>query len=137
MIDVFVFCVKSTEDLKGLNNVELLKRLLFSDINYLKSKRVFSQLSIDTGEKESYLGIEISKDLNRYLIAFQRGDKESYKLIQSEGYAYSFHQFLQEQNLISQKDYITINVMGYTDRSVNAIAIKSYHLDFLKTCQAQ
>jgi hypothetical protein len=135
VIDVSVFSVKSTEDLKDLNNVELLKRLLFSDISYLKSKSVFSQLSIDTGEKESYLGIEISEDLNRYLTAFQREDKESYKLIQAGGYAYSFHQFLQEQNLILPENDLTINVMGYTDRSVNAIAINSHHLDFLKTCQ--
>jgi hypothetical protein len=96
-IDLSVFFIKSIRDLKDLDDVAVQRTILLSEINYLRSKSVFSGLSIDSDA----LDLTFSEGLQRYITAFARGDKESYKLVQAASYAYSFYNFLQEKNLLT------------------------------------
>ncbi|MEL6166409.1 MAG: helicase, partial [Cyanobacteria bacterium J06628_3] len=89
-VDLSVFSIKSNQEVRNLDFVEILRNLLIRDISYLRSKSVFSQLRIDTQS----LGFEFTDDLKRYFTAFKYRDKESAKLIQAGGYAYSFYIFL-------------------------------------------
>jgi hypothetical protein len=135
VVDLSIFSVKSLKDIKDLDNIENWKQILLSEIIYLRSKSLFSGLNIDTGEKGDSLGVNFAKDLTNYYQAFKRQDKETVKLIQAGSYGYSFYQFLLNKKILTVKDEIKINVMGYSDRSVNSIAVTPENLDLLKTCQ--
>ncbi|MBL1208808.1 helicase-related protein [Geminocystis sp. GBBB08] len=135
VVDLSVFSVKSLKDVKDLDNVENWKQILLTEISYLRSKSVFSSLNIDTGEKDNSLGVNFDKDLTNYYQAFKRQDKETVKLIQAGSYGYSFYQFLLNHKILTTEDEIKINVMGYSDRSVNSIAVTAENLNLLKTCQ--
>ena len=134
-VDLSVFSVRSAEDIKDLDNVEVLKQLLLSEISYLRSKSVFSKLSIDTGEDTSKLGLTFSQDIARYFTAFKRKDKESVKLIQAASYAYSFYNFLRQQNIIQKADPVIFNTIGYSDRGISAMSVSQDNLALLNTCQ--
>lgn len=129
-VDLSVFSVKSAEDIKDLDDVEILRRYLLREIKYLRSKSVFSQLSIDTGD----LDFKFSPDLVRYFTAFKTKDKESAKLIQAGSYAYSFYQFLRSAEIIQATDPLTLNVFGYSDRGVSAMSLHPPQIDILRTC---
>ena len=133
-VDLSVFSIKSAEDIKDLDNVEVLRQLLLSEISYLRSKSVFSKLSIDTGTDISKLGLTFSEGLARYFTAFKRQDKESVKLIQAASYAHSFYEFLREHSLIQNSDPVILNIMGYTDRGVSAMSVNQENLNILNTC---
>ena len=92
-VDLSVFSIKSNQEVKNLDFVEILRNLLVRDISYLRSKSVFSQLRIDTQS----LGFEFNDDLKKYFTAFKYRDKESAKLIQAGGYAYSFYNFIKDK----------------------------------------
>ncbi|MBR8837740.1 MAG: helicase [Stigonema ocellatum SAG 48.90 = DSM 106950] len=129
-VDLSVFSIRSDEDVKNLDYVEILRSLLMRDINYLRSKSVFSELRIDT---ES-LGLNFSEDLKSYLTAFKYKDKESTKLIQAAGYAYSFYEFLQETGMINDGVSVALNAVGYSDRGLSAMSIRRENIEVLKTC---
>jgi len=129
-VDLSVFSVKSAEDIQDLDNVEILRRYLLREIKYLRSKSVFSQLSIDTGN----LDFKFSPDLVRYFTAFKTKDKESAKLIQAGSYAYSFYQFLLSAKILQPTDPLTLNVFGYSDRGVSAMSLHPPQIDILRTC---
>lgn len=130
-VDLSVFSVKSAEDIKDLDDVEILRRYLLREIKYLRSKSVFSQLSIDTGD----LDFKFSPDLVRYFTAFKTKDKESAKLIQAGSYAYSFYQFLLSTKILPATDLrLTFNVFGYSDRGVSAMSLHPHQIDILQTC---
>lgn len=95
-IDLSIFFIKSIRDLRDLEDIEVQRGILLSEINYLRSKSVFSGLSIDSGP----LALTFSPGLESYITAFARSDKESYKLIQAASYTHSFYNFLVEKNLI-------------------------------------
>lgn len=135
-VDLSVFSVKQAEDLLNLKDetLETHRRLLQGEINYLKSKSVFAKLRLDTGG-DGNLDFEFPENLKRYFTAFKRQDKESTKLIQAGSYAYSFYQFLQENQLADED--ILIHVVGYSDRSLNSMSLHPQypqHLNLLQTC---
>lgn len=133
-VDLSVFSIKSAEDIKDLDNVEVIRQLLLSEISYLRSKSVFSGLSIDTGTDTTKLGLTFSEGIARYFTAFKRKDKESVKLIQAASYAHSFYEFLRQHSLLQEADPMMFSIMGYTDRGVSAMSVNRENLDILNTC---
>ncbi|WP_017295739.1 helicase-related protein [Geminocystis herdmanii] len=136
IVDLSIFSVKSFQDVKDLQDIENWKQILLTEVNYLRSKSVFSGLNIDTGENGDNLGVNFTNDLTKYYQGFKRQDKETIKLIQAGSYGYSFYQFLSRQKIINpDTDIKQINIMGYSDRSVNAITVTPDNINLLKTCQ--
>jgi hypothetical protein len=129
-VDLSVFSINSDDDIKDINYVEILRRLLIQDISYLRSKSVFSNLRIDT----SSLGLEFSEDLKSYFTAFKYKDKESAKLIQAASYAHSFYGFLREIGILTDTAQVVFNVVGYSDRGLSAMSIRPENLHILETC---
>lgn len=129
-LDLSVFAIHTDEDLQNIDYVEIIRGLLLRDINYLRSKSVFSKLRIDT---ES-LGLDFSPGLKEYFTAFKSKDKESAKLIQAGSYIYSFCQFLQANSLIPDVSKLVCNAVGYSDRSFNTISIPGNNLELFHTC---
>ena len=129
-LDLSVFSIHTDEDLENIDYVEIIRGLLMRDINYLRSKSVFSNLRIDT---ES-LGLDFSPGLKEYFTAFKYQDKESAKLIQAAGYIYSFCQFLKQNKLIPDLSKFLCNAVGYSDRSFNSISIPAENLEIFQTC---
>ena len=128
-VDLSVFAPPVAE-VERLNEVEVMRKLLGREINYLRSKSVFSNLGIDT----STLGVDFSEGLTDYFKAFNYRDKETSKLIQAASYAHSFYGFLQETGMISSDADVLFNIVGYSDRTVNAISLRKDQLNFLSTC---
>jgi hypothetical protein len=129
-VDLSVFSLNTYEDLSNLNYIEILRRLLNREISYLRSKSVFSQLRIDT----SCLDFQFSEDLKSYFTAFKYDDKESAKLIQAAGYAYSFSNFLRETGIITEDNSVTFNVLGHSNRGLSAMCVLQENIEVLKTC---
>lgn len=131
-VDLSVFSMRTSEDVTDLNYLEIIRRSLRRDINYLRSKSVFSQLRIDTESCE----VEFSEGLKGYFTAFKYDDKESAKLIQAGGYAYSFYEFLRETGILADDSPLIFNAVGYSDRGISAMSIRPENLDVLKTCHS-
>ena len=132
-VDLSIFSVKSFADLAPLDDVDVLRRMLMSEIKYIRSKSVFSKLRIDTGSYED-LGFDLAKDLRRYFTAFKRKDKESTKLIQAGSYAHSFYGFLRKQGILPDDARVGLNVVGYSDRHLSTLSLRPENLDILATC---
>ena len=80
VLDASVFATQSRSDLANLEFIELIKRKLIREINYLRSKGIFSKLRIDTGDAAG-LDFSFSPELKSYFTAFKFRDKETAKLI--------------------------------------------------------
>ncbi|MDY7007339.1 MAG: helicase [Cyanobacteriota bacterium] len=133
-VDLSIFSIKSMEDLKSLDNIEVFRRMLMSDIKHIRSKSVFSKLRIDTGDAQDF-GLEFSPDLKRYFTAFKRKDKETSKLIQAGAYAYSFYNFLQkETDILDNSKSLLFNVVGYSDRNISSLCLQPKNINILATC---
>lgn len=130
-VDLSVFTPPLTsEKVDDLNEIEVMRKSLLREISYLRSKSVFSNLRIDT----STLGIDFSEGLNRYFTAFKYKDKESAKLIQAGSYAHSFYGFLQATGMIPGDAEVLLNVVGYSDRTINAISLRHDQIELLANC---
>ncbi|AFZ25275.1 hypothetical protein Cylst_3107 [Cylindrospermum stagnale PCC 7417] len=129
-VDLSVFSITSNEDVKNIDYIEIIRRLLMRDISYLRSKSVFSNLRIDT---ES-LGLEFSEGLKTYFTAFKYRDKESTKSIQAACYLHSFYEFLQETTILPDTAGAVFNSIGYSDRGISTISIQRENVEILKTC---
>lgn len=133
-VDLSIFSIRSEVDIQNIDYVEIIRYLLKRDISYFRSKSVFSRLRIDSKS----LDFHFSDDLKSYFSAFKYKDKESAKLIQAAGYAYSFYQFLQETKILpeilSGNTPLTFNAVGYSDRAINTMSLGCSNLDILKTC---
>ncbi|OLT61154.1 helicase-related protein [Moorena bouillonii] len=129
-VDLSVFSIKTDADIQNLNYVEILRHGLIRDINYLKSKSVFSNLRLDTKN----LDFKFSKELKSYFTAFKVRDKESTKLIQAGSYAHSFNQFLREIGILSNQTSVVCNVVGYSDRGISAMSVNQTNREVLETC---
>ncbi len=129
-LDLSVFSIHTDEDLQNIDYVEIIRGLLLRDINYLRSKSVFSKLRIDT---ES-LGLDFSPSLKEYFTAFKSKDKESAKLIQAGSYIYSFCQFLQANSFLPDISRLVCNAVGYSDRSFNTISIPGNNIQLFESC---
>ncbi len=128
-VDLSVFFPAAAE-VPDLHEVEVMRKLLGREISYLRSKSVFSNLGIDT----STLGIDFSQELQDYFKAFNYQDKETTKLIQAGSYTHSFYNFLQKTGILSSNAEVLFNVVGYSDRTINAISINKDKINFLSTC---
>jgi len=135
-VDLSTFSVKSAADLAPLDDVEVLRRMLMTEIKYIRSKSVFSKLRIDTGNSE-YLTGDFSKDLAQYFTAFKRQDKETAKLIQAGSYIHSFYGFLQKKGqkhqILPDDADVVFNVVGYSDRHLSTLSLHPENLDILAT----
>lgn len=131
--DISIFALRSLDNASDLTSVEQIRRLLETDLHYLRSKSVFTNLSIDT-DTESIASDILSGRLKQYFTAFKRKDKESAKFIQAASYAYSFYGFLLRQGVLTEGDDVMFNIVGYTDRNINAMVLKREHLKLLETC---
>lgn len=131
-IDLSVFSVTSPAHMKDTNDIAVMRRLLLNDLSYLKSKSIFSNLSIDTTGDAP--GFAFASGLETYFTAFKWEDKESVKLIQAGSYAYDFFNFLQKHCILTPDSDITLNVVGYTDRGMSAMSIKKENVEVLQTC---
>lgn len=129
-VDLSVFSMRTSEDVTDLNYLEIIRRSLRRDMNYLRSKSVFSQLRIDTESCD----VEFSEGLKGYFTAFKYDDKESAKLIQAGGYAHSFYEFLRETGILADDSRVIFNAVGYSDRGISAMSVRPENLDVLKAC---
>ena len=132
-IDLSVFSLASPADAVDLTSVEKIRRMLATELRYVRSKSVFANLSIDTDIETATPEI-LSGRLQHYFTAFKREDKETAKLIQAASYAHSFYTFLTKQGILTASDSVLFNVVGYTDRNVNAMTIRKEHVQLLATC---
>ncbi|WP_052889605.1 hypothetical protein [Thermogemmatispora carboxidivorans] len=133
-IDLSVFSVRSLGDAVSLTAVDEIRGLLLRELRYMRTRSVFSNLSIDT-DAALVSGQELlATGLKRYFQAFSRQDKESYKLIQAASYAYSFYHFLTQHKIVQPEDHITFHIIGYTDRSSNSMTLRRDQLSVLETC---
>lgn len=129
-VDLSVFSMRTFDDVTDLNYLEIIRRSLRRDMNYLRSKSVFSKLRIDTESCD----VHFSEGLKSYFTAFKYDNKESAKLIQAGGYAYSFYEFLRKTGILADDSPLIFNAVGYSDRGINAMSVRPENLDVLKTC---
>lgn len=143
VVDLSTFTTSAIHSVSDLNNIQTLKDLLRTELNYVCSKSNFCELDIDSGDsgnKDNKLNEIYSKDLSQYFSAFKTKDKESVKVIQACSYAWSFYKFLLSSGKITPTDRVKFNCFGYSDRTINGIAITKEinkerdNLDILKTC---
>ena len=132
-VDLSVFSLGSTGEAVDLTSVEKIRRVLAAELRYVRSKSVFTNMSIDT-DAETVSPEILSGQLGHYFTAFKREDKECAKLIQAASYAHSFYTFLLKQGILIENDQVVFNVVGYTDRNINAMSVKKEHVQLLATC---
>ncbi|MBX5458908.1 MAG: helicase [Thermogemmatispora sp.] len=133
-IDLSVFSVRSLSDAASLTSVDQIRGLLLRELRYMRTRSVFSNLSIDT-DAALLSGQELlATGLKRYFRAFSRQDKESYKLIQAGSYACSFYQFLTRHGILTPQDSIVFHIIGYTDRGSNSMTLRRDQLPVLEAC---
>ncbi|MEG3956586.1 helicase-related protein [Microcoleus sp. herbarium2] len=129
-VDLSVFSPTLAPKPEDINEIEVIRKYLMTEISYLRSKSVFSNLRMDT----STLGVDFSEDLKRFFTAFKYKDKESTKLIQAGSYAHSFYGFLQQTGIISSDAEVLFNVVGYGDRNISTISLRPDKIHLLATC---
>ncbi|MBE9186042.1 helicase [Microcoleus sp. LEGE 07076] len=129
-VDLSVFSPTLAPKAQDINEIEVIRKYLMTEISYLRSKSVFSNLRMDT----STLGVDFSEDLKGYFTAFKYKDKESTKLIQAGSYAHSFYGFLQQTGILGQDAEVLLNVVGYADRNISTISLRQDKLKLLATC---
>ena len=143
VIDLSTFTTSAIHSVTDLHNIQTLKDLLRTELNYVRSKSRFCGLDIDTGDsgdKDNKLNEIYSRDLAQYFSAFKTKDKESVKVIQACSYAWSFYKFLLSSGKLSPTDQVKFNCFGYSDRMINGVALtKEIHdvqdsLGILRTC---
>ncbi len=132
-IDLSVFSLQHLNEAKDLANIDTIRSILASELSYNRSKSVFSNMSIDT-EKETFVNELLSDQLKTYFTAFKRKDKETAKVIQAASYAYDFYHFLLKKKILTKSDSVLFNIIGYTDRAINAFSVKQDQIALLKTC---
>jgi hypothetical protein len=131
-VDLSIFSVSSDANLRDPNNAQILRELLMRDLSYIRSKSVFANLSIDTASGSP--GFTFSKGLDTYFTAFKHDDKESAKLIQAGSYAFDLYTLLKERGLFTDNTAITFNIIGYTDRGINAMTCTQQNAGILEKC---
>lgn len=143
VVDLSTFTTSAIHSVTNLHNIQTLKDLLRTELNYVLSKSRFCGLDIDTGnsaDKNNQLNEIYSKDLAQYFSAFKTKDKEAVKVIQACSYAWSFYKFLLSSGKIAPADAVKFNCFGYSDRMINGIALTKEinegedNLGILKTC---
>ncbi len=132
-IDLSVFSIHHLDEARDLSNVNTIRRMLATELHYVRAKSAFSNMSIDT-EEETLSGDILSNQLKHYFTAFKRNDKETMKLIQAASYAHDFYGFLLNKGILKEQDKVLFSAIGYTDRAINAMSLKQDQLHLLATC---
>ncbi len=132
-IDLSVFSIRALNEASDLTDMKAVYQMLTKEWHYIRSKSVFANLSIDTEETDTTAEL-LSGELTKYFTAFKRTDKESVKLIQAASYTHSFYEFLKEKGIVDDTSNILFNVVGYTDRSINTMALHKEQVSLLATC---
>ncbi len=130
VVDLSVFADSPLVNLGNLDDVETARRMLVSDVAYLRSKSVFANLCIETGTQN----LGLAEGFQRYFTAFKYRDKEATKLVQAGAYAFSFREFALDHGLLAADDNTIFNVVGYSNRGLNAMAVGPANLGLLETC---
>lgn len=134
-VDLSVFGLRTLSDTHDLSRVSSLRSMLLSEMRYLRSRSVFTNLSIDTNDDATAHEL-LSRQLKQYFTAFKRRDKETAKFIQAASYTSSFYHFLLQKQILASNTPLSFHVVGYTDRAMNAMTLKRAQLPLLKTCAA-
>jgi hypothetical protein len=127
-VDLSLFGTRDMESVSDLRSVEVIRRMIERERDYLRSRSVFSNLRIDGTAQDFSFG----EDLARFFKAFKREDKEACKLIQAASYAESFHRFLIEQKLLDPNLTVRFGVVGYSDRGLCAMSLGTEDADLLQ-----
>lgn len=133
-IDLSVFGLLSLDDTHNLQRHSSLRSMLRNDLHYLRTRSVFTNLSIDTNDESTAQEL-LSGQIKHYFTAFKRHDKETVKCIQAASYTASFYDFLLEKHIVRSDDALVFHIVGYTDRAMNALTLKPTQLPLLRTCQ--
>src|SRR5258708_7390764 len=134
-VDLSVFGLRTLSDTHDLTRVSSLRSMLLSEMRYLRSRSIFTNLSIDTNDDATAHEL-LSRQLKQYFTAFKRRDKETAKFIQAASYTSSFYHFLLQKQILASNTPLSFHVVGYTDRAMNAMTLKCAQLQLLKTCAA-
>jgi hypothetical protein len=129
-VDLSTFGKSQKIKLPDLREIENIRQLLESEKNYRLTKSFFSELKIDSKERDFFL----NKELASYLRAYSRKDKETYKLIQAGSYVDSFHRFLLAQGKLKSGDMVRFNIVGYSDRGMSSLSLGMADTEILQTC---
>lgn len=132
-VDLSVFGLRTLGDVHDLSRVSSLRSMLLSEMRYLRSRSIFTNLSIDANDEGTAQEL-LSGQLKQYFTAFKRRDKETAKFIQAASYAHSFYQFLLQRQILTLQSPLSFYVVGYTDRAMNAMTLKQAQLPLLKIC---
>lgn len=119
--------------LRDPNHISTLRQQLLSELGYLRSRGIFSNLGYDVAD--GLPEMLFSSGLEDYLTAFKKKDKESAKLIQAGGYAYDFYTVLRQKDLIRKDDEVVCHAFGVSDRDITSMNIRQEHMTILATCQ--
>lgn len=123
----------TTGQLRDPNHISTARHQLLSELGYLRTRGVFSNLGYDIAD--GLPEMLFSRGLEDYLTAFKKKDKESAKLIQAGGYAYDFYDALCRKNLIQDKDEVICHAFGVSDRDITSMHVRREHMTILETCQ--
>ncbi len=123
----------TTGRLRDPNHISTLRQQLLSELGYLRTRGVFSNLGYDVVDE--FPEMLFSQGLEEYLTAFKKKDKESAKLIQAGGYAYDFYDLLCQKGLIRDEDEVTCHAFGVSDRDMTSMHVRREHMTILRTCQ--
>ncbi len=123
----------TTGKLRDPNHIVTARQQLLSELGYLRTRGVFSNLGYDVAE--GLPEMLFSRGLEEYLTAFKKKDKESAKLIQAGGYAYDFYQLLCQKGLIRDEDEVICHAFGVSDRDMTSMHVHREHMSILQTCQ--
>lgn len=130
-VDTSLFSLRMEREIMDSNYLDLIRKKIVREVNYFRSKSVFSHLRIDTGNDSHF---DFSRELKKYFTAFKYQDKESSKLIQAAGYSYSFANFLEKIGLFTTETEFIISAIGYTDRYLSSMTVNKNNWQLLKPC---
>lgn len=130
VIDLSAFQVTTGDTLPGINDVDVLRRMLQQDIAYHRTKSAFGDLSLDLDP----LDVQFAHGLGRLIYAMGRRDKEVVKLIQAGSYAASFMDAVTEAGLLQQDRELRVTLAGYSDRGISALTVPAEHRRVLDEC---
>ncbi|OQW91620.1 MAG: hypothetical protein BWK78_04100 [Thiotrichaceae bacterium IS1] len=124
-LDISLFSFNSLKDIPNLQDVREIKQRIIYTINYLRQKTAFERLAIDiNNENPSTLPL-FSSALDRYIEAFHRNEKNSYKMVQAGGYAYSFLTCWKQLCPQLNEEEIELHAVGLTDRAYHGMFARS------------
>ncbi len=124
-LDIGLFSFKFLEEIPNLQDAREIKQRIIHTINYLRQKTAFERLAIDINNENLSTPPLFSSTLDRYLEAFNRNEKDSYKMVQAGGYAYSFLTCWKQLCPQLKEEEIELHAIGLTDRAYHGMFARS------------